>query len=684
MNQKDIIENTLLIESQLKHGFPLFSKIEEEHFLPAFVRAIELAKAEIDAIVVSSEEPTFENTILALESAGELLSNISSIFFNLNSCRTSERMQQIAMEVSPLLADYGNDVSLNEELFERIVVVRDKADINPLPQIDMRLLECHYKSFARSGAALKGDDKDKYRALTKELSNLSLQFQQNLLAATNGFTLHITEQSQLAGLPDYVVEMGRESAQEAGREGWVFSLHMPSYMPFMQYSEDRALREELWKAYGARCYGGEFDNSDIIRKIVNLRCEKAQLLGYANHAEYILEERMANSPVKVLDFLDTLRDKTFEFSKRELAEIAAYASEKFGFNEELQGWDFAFYSEKYKEEMFNISEQMLKPYFELDKVEQGVFMLCEKLYGLSFVEDSSLEAYHPDVKVFEVFDGSGKFISMLMLDYFPRASKSSGAWMTSYREQYYKDGANITPIVSVVCNFTKPTSTTPSLLTFNEFNTLLHEMGHALHGMLSDVKYSSLSGTNVSWDFVELPSQLMENWAVEPEFLNMWAKHYQSGETIPSDIIAKIVESKNFLACYSSTRQLSFGLCDMAWHTITEPMSGDIKEFESLATSKVQMLPSNDSVATSTAFSHIFSGGYSAGYYSYKWAELLDADAFEKFKQEGIFSKDVASSFKEHVLSKGGSQEAMELYVAFRGAEPSVEPLIRRMGIEVK
>ncbi len=684
MEYNNKIYNPLLENSTVKHGIPMFDKIEVEHYMPAFVEAIKMARAEVDLIIDSNEEATFENTILGLEYAGEKLSDISALFFNLNNCHTSDKMQQIALEVTPLLTDYSNDISLNEKLFERVQKVYTDSIDSGVAGLDMRLIERNYKGFIRSGAALKGEAKERYREVTKELSNLSLQFEQNLLAATNSYQLHITDESKLGGLPTYVIEMGREAAKECDKEGWMFSLHAPSYVPFMQYSTERELRYELWKAYGSRCFKDKFSNEEILKQIVRLRYEKATILGYESHADYVLEERMAKTPTKVLKFLNSLNEKSLGHAKKEVADISDFAVSKYNFTEPLQGWDFGYYSEKYKEELFDISDEMLKPYLELSKVENGVFMLCEKLYGITFVQNREIPLYHEDVKAFEVFDENGEFISVLLLDYFPRPSKSSGAWMTSYREGCYIKGDRITPIISVVCNFTKPTSTTPSLLTFNELNTLLHEMGHALHGMLTDVKYRSLAGTNVAWDFVELPSQILENWAVEPEFLNLWATHYKTGETIPNELIDKIVKSKNFLACYSSARQLSFGFCDMAWHTLTEKIECSVKMFEKEATSRAQILPSNSEVCSSTAFAHIFSGGYSAGYYSYKWAELLDADAFEMFKKEGIFNRTVAKSFRDNILSKGDSEDAMDLYVKFRGIEPSVDPLIQRMGIEVK
>lgn len=670
--------NPLLEISCAKHGVPQFDKIELEHYVEAFKKGIEIAEAQVAQIVADCDAPTFENTILALENSGELLSNVSAIFFNLNSCNTSDRMQEIALEVTPLITDHGNNISLNEELFKRVEAVYLNSKNSSLADDQMRLTEKTYKGFVRGGAALRGSDKDKYREITKELSNLSLQFEQNLLASTNDWVLHLTDSSELDGLPDFVVEMGAETAKEQGETGWIFTLHGPSYVSFMQYSSRSDLRHKMWLAYGSRSFGGKYSNNEIVKNITKLRIEKANLLGYNTHADFILEPRMAKTSTRVMEFLTTLNDKVLPHAKNEVKEIEEFAINKCGFTGALQSWDFSYYSEKYKKERFDLNSEMLKPYFELEKVEKGVFLLCEKLYGLKFIPNSSLPIYHSDVKAFEVMDENNNFLSVLYLDYFPRSSKSGGAWMTSFREQ--KEG--VRPIVSVVTNFTKPTETTPSLLTFNEFTTLLHEMGHALHGILSQCRYESLSGTNVARDFVELPSQIFENWALEPEYLNLWAKHYKTGENIPSDLIQKIVDSKNFLACYSAVRQLSFGFNDMAWHTLTEPTTKTVDEFEKEAISSTKVLPSSgDLVCMSPSFAHIFSGGYSAGYYSYKWAELLEADAYKLFKERGIFNKEVSNRFKNNILSQGNSRDAMELYVRFRGAEPDSSALIEKMGI---
>ncbi|MEG1635565.1 MAG: M3 family metallopeptidase, partial [Rikenellaceae bacterium] len=591
-----------------------------------------------------------------------------------------DKMQEIALEVTPLITDHGNNISLNEKLFKKVEAVYLNREKESLTGDDLRLTEKTYKGFVRSGAALNGVDKEKYREITKELSNLSLQFEQNLLASTNDWTLDLVSTEDLEGLPDYVVEMGAETAKEQGKTGWVFTLHAPSYVSFMQYSSRRDLRHAMWQAYGSRAYGGKYSNNDIVKRITELRIAKANLLGYKTHADYILEERMAKTPARVMEFLSNLNNKVIDYAKKEVKDIADFAAEKCGFTQTLQSWDFSYYSEKYKKERFDLDSEMLKPYFELDKVEKGVFLLCEKLYGLKFIPCSEIPIYNPDVKAYEVVDENDNFVSILYLDYFPRSSKNGGAWMTSFREQK----AGVRPIVSVVANFTKPTATCPSLLTFDEFSTLLHEMGHALHGMLSEGTYASLSGTNVAWDFVELPSQIMENWAEEPEYLNLWAKHYKTGDNIPSELIAKIVDAKHFLACYSAVRQLTFGFSDMAWHTQTSPTQKSVKEFETQSTALTKLLPTSDLVCFTPSFAHIFSGGYSAGYYSYKWAELLEADAYKRFKEEGIFNRKVSESFRDNILSKGNSSDAMELYVRFKGAEPSSSALIEKMGISEK
>lgn len=672
------INNPLLESSTAMYGVPQFDKIELCHYIEAFKKGIEIAQSQIEEIVNCPEEPTFKNTILALENSGELLSGVSTIFFNLNSCNTSDRMQEIALEVTPMITDHANNISLNEKLFQRVEAVYQTRDKMLLTEDDLRLTEKTYKGFVRAGAALKGDDKERYREITKELSNLSLQFEQNLLAATNHWVLNLTDSADLDGLPDFVIEMGAETAKERGEEGWTFTLHGPSYVAFMQYSSISDLRHKMWAAYGSRAFGGRYSNNEIIHNITKLRIEKANILGCKTHADYSLETRMAKTPDRVMEFLTTLNTKVVPHAKSEVREIEEFAANRCGFKGELQSWDFSYYSEKYKKERFDLNNEMLKPYFELDKVEKGVFLLCEKLYGLKFIPNEKLPIYHSDVKAFDVLDENGDFLSVLYLDYFPRSSKGGGAWMTSYREQ--KEG--VRPIVSVVTNFTKPTENTPSLLTFNEFTTLLHEMGHALHGMLSDCRYESLSGTNVARDFVELPSQILENWALEPEYLNLWATHYKTGENIPSDLIQKIVDSKNFLACYSAVRQLSFGFNDMAWHTLTSPTEKSVDEFEKEAIASTRLLPlSDDAVCISPSFAHIFSGGYSAGYYSYKWAELLEADAYKRFKEEGIFNKNVANDFKNNILSQGNRKDAMQLYVLFRRAEPDSNALIEKMGI---
>ncbi|MFI3315515.1 MAG: M3 family metallopeptidase, partial [Rikenellaceae bacterium] len=572
--------------------------------------------------------------------------------------------------------DHSNDISLNEVLFNRVREVYENRVV--LSGEDLRLTEKCYKGFVRSGASLQGDAKEHYRSISKELSNLTLQFEQNLLAATNNWSLHLTDSADLAGLPSFVVEMGEQSAKDMDKEGWVFTLHAPSYSAFVKYSSGADLRKKMWEAYGSRAFNDEFSNVDIIKKIVELRLERANILGFESHANFVLEERMAKSPDKVAEFLSDMNARVFDNAKQEVQQIYEYACQEFNYDEpQMQSWDFSYYSEKFKNAKFSLSSEMLKPYFELSSTEKGVFMLFERLYGIKFIENNSISKYHEEVKVFEVVDVNGDFLSLLYVDYFPRPSKNGGAWMTSYRDQKL----GVRPLVSVVCNFTKPTESTPSLLTFDEFNTFLHEMGHAMHGIFANSKYASLSGTNVSWDFVELPSQIMENWAVEPEYLNLWAKHYQTGESIPSDLIDKIVASRNFLTCFSAVRQLSFGMVDMKWHTLTSWSDVDVQSFEREAASQTQIFQSIDTTCFSPSFGHIFAGGYSAGYYSYKWAEVLDADAFSLFKAKGIFNDAVAKSFRDNILSKGSTEEAMDLYVRFKGGDPSIDALIERMGM---
>jgi len=676
--------NPLLEKSQLPYGAPLFDKITEGDFKPAFLSAIEEGKLQIDSIANNNEDPTFENTIEKLEFAGSKLSAVSSIFFNLNEANTSDTMQQIALEISPLLTEYSNDIMLNEKLFDRVKIVFEKRNDLNLNKEQLRLTEETYKGFARNGAGLKGEERDKFREISKELSQLSLKFGQNVLAATNKFILHITDSAQLEGLPAFVKDGAASEAKERKLEGWVFTLNAPSYGPFMQYSNNRELREKLWKAYNGRSFKDEFDNSGNVKRIAQLRLERANLLGYNTHAHYVLENNMAGTPESVNTFLNDLLDKTLPYAKKELDLIKKYAASN-GFKGEIMPWDFSFWSEKYKNEKYAINDELLKPYFQLENVEKAIFSLADSLYGLKFTRNTAIPVYHPDVKVFEVNDSEGKFLSLLYVDYFPRESKRGGAWMTSFREQSIYKGEERRPFVSLVCNFTKPTATSPSLLTFYEFNTLLHEFGHALHGMLALGTYPTLTGTNVVRDFVELPSQIMENWATESDFLKSFAIHYQTGEAIPQELIQKIVAARNYLSGYGNVRQLTFGINDMAWHSISSPeIPDDVAGFEKKAISKAQIMPVIDSVCISTSFGHIFSGGYSAGYYSYKWAEVLEADAFSLFREKGIFNKEVANSFRENILSKGNLEDAAQLYRNFRGRDPRADALLEKFGMSGK
>ena len=681
-NKTDMTDNNpLLQEFNTPHQTPPFTQIQTAHYIPAFTAAMEEGRAEIKAIIDNPVTPDFNNTIEALEKAGNKLSRISSIFFNLNSAETSEAIQEVAREVSPLLSEYGNDIWLNEALFARVKAVYEQKDKLTLSTEQATLLDNTYKGFVRRGALLNAEDKQKYRNITAELSKLSLQFGENLLAETNDYKLHITDEADLAGLPEAVREAAQQLAESEGKEGWMFSLHAPSMLPFMQYADQRELREQLFRASTKRGnQDNQNDNKANILRQAELRLAKAQLLGYRSHADYVLEERMAQSADKVNAFLNELFEKSFPFAQEDVAQVAAFAKQQ-GLEGELQRWDFAYYSEKLKTSLFDLNEEMTKPYFQLEKVKTGIFDLTNKLWGLSYKLNKDIPVYHPDVFAYEVFNRDEQVISVLYLDFHPRKGKQGGAWMTSFRDQHMENGQNIIPHVSVVCNFTPPTASRPSLLTFNEVTTFLHEFGHALHGMLSEVTYESLSGTSVYRDFVELPSQIMENWALEKEWLQDVAVHYQTGETMPEDLIQKIIAADNFQSGYLTVRQLSFGFNDMAWHSITEPLATDAISFEKAAMAKTELFPEVAGSCFSTAFGHIFDGGYAAGYYGYKWAEVLDADAYALFKEKGIFDQATAESFREHILSKGGTRHPMDLYIAFRGAEPSVEALLLRSGL---
>ena len=672
--------NPLLAASPLPFGAPAFDQIQKSDYLPAFREAIDRARAQIRAITDNPEAPSFANTIEALERSGEDLDRIAGIFFNLTEACTDDEMDGIAEEVSPLLTQHNMSVLLDEKLFARVKAVwQQRADLQ-LDTEAAKLLEDTWKSFARHGANLPADKKERFAKLSEELSLATLKFGQNVLAATNAFTLHLTEEAGLAGLPGFVREMAAAEAAGRGETGWTFTLNQPSYGPFLKFSERGDLRERIWRAYNSKCIGGENDNTENIRRIVALRTEKAQLLGYPTYADYALEERMAKSPGKVNAFIDELLAPSLPAARREVAQVTEYAHAH-GFEGALMPWDFSFWSEKLQKERYSLDDELLKPYFRLDAVQAAVFDLAGRLYGLGFTERKDLPVYHPDVRVFEVRGASGRFMALLYLDYFPRSSKRGGAWMTSFRELSCRDGVERRPLVSIVTNFTNPTADTPSLLTFNEVTTLLHEFGHGLHGMLAEGRYQSLTGTNVVRDFVELPSQLMENWAYEPEFLWTFARHWQSGEVIPQEYIDRIVAARNFLAGYAQVRQLQFGITDMAWHTLSAAPEGDIVAFEQERLRPSAVLPQVPGIVFSPSFNHIFSGGYAAGYYSYKWAEVLEADAFAYFKERGIFSREAAEHFRKTLLSRGGSVDADVLYRDFRGRDPQPEALLEKLGL---
>lgn len=664
-----------------KHNTAPFSQIKIEDYVPAFKEGIALAKAEIDAITNNPDAPTFENTIVAMDFSGDVLDRLSSVFFNLNSAETNDEMQKIAQEVSPWLSEFGNDIRLNAELFARVKAVYDQKESLNLNPEQTTLLDKKYKSFSRNGANLPEDKKNQLREIDKELSKLSLQFGENVLAETNNFELHLTDEKDLSGLPEGTIEAARLLAKNQEKEGWIFTLDHPSYVPFLTYADNRELRKKMAIAFGAKGFQkNEFNNEENVLKIAKLRHERANLLGYKTHAHFVLEERMAESPEKVFSFLNDLLAKAKPAAQKEFAELTAFAKELDGI-EQLEKWDGAYYSEKLKQQLFNLDDEKLKPYFQLEKVLDGAFTVAKKLYGLTFTEVFDIDKYHEEVTTYEVRDAKNDLVSIFYADFFPRKGKRNGAWMTSFKSQYVKDGVNERPHISNVCNFTKPTETKPSLLTFNEVTTLFHEFGHGLHGMLANTVYPSLSGTSVYWDFVELPSQIMENWCYEPEALALFANHYETGEIIPIEYVQKIKESASFQEGLATLRQLSFGLLDMAWHG-QDPMNiTDLKTFETEQFANTQLYPDVKENAMSTAFSHIFQGGYSSGYYSYKWAEVLDADAFEYFHENGIFNEEVAKKFKENVLSKGGTEHPMTLYKRFRGQEPKPEALLKRAGL---
>lgn len=660
---------------------PPFSKIENKHFKPAIKKALEQAKAEIDAITENNETPNFENTIAALDASGEKLGRITSIFFNLNSAETNPEIQKIAQEVSPWLTKFQNDIILNEKLFKRVKTVYEhRADFH-LNVEQQTLLDNNYKSFTRNGANLPEEKKEELRDLDTRLAKLSLDFGENVLADTNAYELHITDKKELKGLPKSAKETAAALAKTKNKKGYIFTLHFPSYLPFMKYVENRELRKKLAIAQGAKGFqDNENNNEKNVLEIANLRYERAKLLGYKNHAGFVLQERMAKSQTNVEEFLADLLQKAKPAANKEFKELQDFAKEIDDIDQ-LQKWDSAYYSEKLKQKKFDLDDEKLKPYFELNNVMMGAFEVANKLYGLNFEEVSDVDTYHEDVKTYRVFDENAHPIALFYADFHPREGKRNGAWMTSYRDQQIKNGKNIRPQISIVCNFSRPTAKEPALLTFMEVTTLFHEFGHALHGMLANTTYRGLSGTNVFWDFVELPSQLLENWCYEKEALALFAKHHKTGELIPMEMVERIKKASNFLEGMGTVRQLSFGLLDMAWHSINPSGIADVKTHEKQAFESTTFYPDVAENCMSTAFSHIFQGGYSAGYYSYKWAEVLDADAFAYFKENGIFNKEIATKFKVNVLTKGGTEDPMKLYENFRGQAPSNEALLKRAGL---
>ena len=671
---------TLTSTFNTKHNTAPFSQIKLEDYKPAFIENIAQAKAEIDAIITNPDAPTFENTIVALDFAGATLDRLSSIFFNLNSAETCDEMQKIAQEVSPLLTEFSNDIALNEDLFKRVKAVYDQKDSLNLTTEQATLLDKKFKGFSRNGALLNEEDKLKLREIDTELAKTKLTYGENVLAETNNYQLHITNEADLKGLPDGAKEMAASLAKSKELEGWVFTLDFPSYLPFVTYVENRELRKEIAIAAGKKSFqDNEFDNKENVKRIVELRHKRANLLGYKSHSDFVLEERMAQNPEKVLSFLNDLLEKAKPASQKEFAQLTAFAKELDGIDQ-LEKWDGAYYSEKLKQKLFNFDDEILKPYFKLENVLNGAFTIAEKLFGITFKEVFDIDKYHEDVQTFEVLDFEGQLVAIFYSDFFPRKGKRNGAWMTSYKSQAVKNGINERPHVSIVCNFTPPTETKPSLLTFNEVTTLFHEFGHALHGMLANTTYPSLSGTSVYWDFVELPSQVMENWCYEPEALALFAKHYETGEIIPQEYVEKIKESASFLEGMATLRQLSFGILDMTYHGKSQTIA-DVKAFEKQAMEGTSLYPDVAENCMSTSFSHIFQGGYSSGYYSYKWAEVLDADAFAYFQEKGIFNEEVATKFKDNVLSKGGTELPMELYKKFRGQEPKADALLKRAGL---
>ena len=676
---KESTQNTLLSPSAAPHGAIPFGSFETKDIEEALQQGLRESRQEVEAIAQNPEAPTFANTIAALDSAGGTLEQASDILFNLVSANTCDELDELAAKMSPVLEKHGNEIFQNQELFERVKVVKETAE--NLSEEEAMLLDKTYEAFERSGVTLAGEARKRFNEISEELSRLTVQFDQNLLKETNGFELHVADEARLEGLPDSRKAQAAAEAREKGLDGWLFTLKAPSFGPFMQYCADRELRREMYEASATRCgHGDERDNTEICRRLVNLRREKAALLGYSDFAEYVLRRRMAQSEDGVRGLLNELTEKFMEPARKEVAELEQYARRELGDESfALQPWDFAYWSQRLQKARYGLDSEMLRPYLEQPAVVQGVFNLATRLYGITFSRNKQIPTYHPDVEAYDVSDADGSFLGILYMDFFARKSKQGGAWMTNYKAQWTEaDGTDSRPHVSVVTNFTKPTADEPSRLTLGEVETLLHEFGHALHGLLTKCRYRSLSGTSVWWDFVELPSQFMENYAVEKDFLRTFAFHYRTGEPLPDTLIEKVRAARTFNAAYACMRQVSFGLMDMAFYTLKAPLEGDFRKFERSAIAPVRLLPDFPAGSMALQFGHIMSGGYAAGYYSYKWAEVLDADAFAKFKEEGIFNREVARSFRDNILARGGTRHPMDLYVAFRGRRPTTEALLRR------
>ena len=676
-------ENPFFKPFATPHGTAPFNEIRNEHYEPAFEKAMAEHQAEIDRIAANPAAATFANTIEAIEYSGNMMNRVSSVFFNLLGSESNDEMMEISQRLSPKLSEHSNNINLNEDLFKRVKAVYDSRHSAELTPEQIRLTEKYYEGFENSGATLSAQGKEQYRALSMELSKATLDFGQNNLRETNAYEMLLTDEADLAGLPESLTDAAAAKAKVKGREGWLFDLSAPSYIGFMKYSSRRDLRQKLYMANATKgVKEGPYDNRENVRKIANLRLQIANLLGYSSYSDYVLKNRMAKNAAGVYGLLDRLADAFGDVAREEVTAVANYASEVEGKPMEIQPWDWSFYADKLKDNRFGVNDEMTRPYFELENVKKGVFGLATELYGWQFVPNPEFQVYHPEVEAFDVLDEEGDFLSVLYTDFHPREGKRSGAWMSSFKSQYMKDGIDSRPHVTIVMNFTRPTESKPALLTFDEVETFLHEFGHALHGMLARSTYESLSGTSVYRDFVELPSHIMENWLTEKEYLDRFAFHYETGEKMPDALLQKIIDASNYNVGYLTLRQLSFGYLDMAWHSLTEPFSGNVPAFEQAAMARVQLLPVVPEACMSTAFGHIFSGGYAAGYYSYKWAEVMDADAFSLFKQNGIFDKATADSFRRNILERGNTEEPMELYKRFRGQEPSVEALLKRSGVQ--